>query len=133
MRRGVTNPGRSGWFDLAAIGASTACLIHCLLLPLLFVALPAATLLIKVPESFHVGALLIALPASAAAMLAGYRHHGAVHPLAMAAIGLGLIGAGALGGFRLMLETGLSVAGSVVLAAAHIRNWRLCKTAVAWG
>ena len=113
------------WFDVAAIGASAACLVHCLALPLLFAMLPAIALIIKVPETFHLGA-------SALAMLTGYRHHGAVHPLAMAAVGLGLIGAGAFGGFRLMFETGLSVVVSLILAAAHIRNWRLRKVALAW-
>ena len=124
---------RSRWLDLAAVGASLACLIHCLLLPLLFAALPAITLLVKVPESFHLSAFLFAVPASAAAMLSGYRHHGAAHPLAMAAVGLALIGAGALGGFRLVFETGLSVAGSVILAAAHVRNWRLRNAVVISG
>ena len=129
----MSSSDRRSWLDLAAIGASAACLIHCLLLPMLVAALPAIALFINLPESFHVGAFCFAVPASAAAMLSGYRHHGAVHPLAMAAIGLGLIGGGALGGFRLMLETGLSVAGSIVLAAAHVRNWRLRKEALAWG
>ena len=129
MRSDQRSSDRHSWLDLAAIGASTACLIHCLLLPLLFAALPALSLLIDVPESFHAAAFAFALPASALAMIAGYKHHGAMHPIGMAAAGLLLIGTGAFAGLRLILETGLSVAGSLLLAAAHIRNWRLRKAA----
>lgn len=118
-----------GWMDFAAVSVSTACLVHCLLLPLLFAFLPALSLLIEVPENFHIMAFVLAVPASVLAMLAGYRHHGSVYPVAMAGAGLILIALGALGGLRYVLETGISVIGSVTLAAAHLSNWRLRRLA----
>lgn len=115
----------SSWLDIAAIGTSAACLIHCLMLPLLFAALPALSAIIGLPESIHAIAFLLAVPASVGAMIGGHRRHGSNHPAIMAASGLALMGVGALGGFKLMLETGLTVAGSVTLAVAHLNNWRL--------
>lgn len=111
--------------DGAAIAVSFACLVHCLLLPLLFALLPAASQAFGLPEFFHLAAFLFAVPASGLAMTAGYRLHGALLPALMGAIGLVLIGLGALGGFELMLETGVTVAGSLLLAVGHVRNWRL--------
>lgn len=115
----------STWLDLAAIGASGACLLHCLLLPVLLALLPAAGRLIHVPEGFHLAAFAAAIPASTVAMLLGYRWHCATHPMAMAAVGLALLGYGALGGPGLIVETGFSVLGSLILALGHVRNWRL--------
>jgi len=60
------------WLDAVVIGASIACLVHCLLLPLLFAALSALTRIVAVPESFHLAALFFAILASAWAMRAGY-------------------------------------------------------------
>lgn len=113
------------WLDLLAIGASGACLLHCLLLPLAFALLPAASRFIELPESFHVAAFVTAVPASALAIISGYRRHGAFQPGLIAAPGLLLIGIGALGGLNLVLESGFSVLGSVVLAVGHLTNWRL--------
>jgi hypothetical protein len=45
--------------------------------------------------------------------------------LSVGATGLVLIGLGALAGFRLALETGVTVIGSLLLAVGHLRNWRL--------
>jgi hypothetical protein len=118
------------WLDAAAIGASAACLVHCLMLPLLFAALPAASRLLSLPESFHLAAFAFAVPASAIAMGTGYRHHGALLPAGFGAIGLLLIGIGALGGLELLLETGVTVAGSLLLATGHLGNWRLRARAI---
>lgn len=111
-------------FDSAAIGASVLCLLHCLALPLLFALLPALAGLVAVPESFHRVALLFAIPASAIALLGGYRRHGLPLPAAIGLIGLALMIWGALGGLALAAETGLTVLGSMMLASCHIWNWR---------
>ena len=111
--------------DGVALFTSVACLVHCLALPLLFALLPVASTYLALPESFHVGAFIVAVPASSIAIFSGYRHHGAALPVALALVGLTLLGTGALGGQSLPVETGLSVIGSVLLAVAHIQNWRL--------
>lgn len=122
-------PKNSGVLDGLAIGASAACLVHCLLLPILIAVLPAASEYLGVPESFHTATFLFAVPASALAMRTGYRHHGIVLPAALALVGLVLLGVGALAGFRLFLETGVSVVGSLILAIGHLENWRLREKA----
>jgi hypothetical protein len=58
-------------------------------------------------------------------MIRGYRLHGMLQPVVLAAVGLMALGCGTLGGFLWMLETGFTVAGSVILTAAHLQNWRL--------
>jgi hypothetical protein len=126
MASSTTGSGRAApWLDVLAIGASGACLLHCLFLPLTFAILPAAARFIELPESFHIAAFATAVPASALAIIAGYRRHGALLPGIIAGPGLLLIGFGALGGFDLILETGLSVLGSVILAVGHLTNGRL--------
>lgn len=124
---GMAGPGRrrSIWLDAAAIGASMACLVHCLAIPLLLAVIPALTRIIVAPESFHFFAFLFAIPASAWVMHAGHRHHGTVLPMVFGALGLALLGGGALGGFDLAIETGVTVLGSIILASAHCANWSL--------
>jgi hypothetical protein len=119
------------WLDGFAIGTSAFCLIHCLALPLVFALMPAAVAVLGTPEWFHLAAFVVAVPASAIAMRSGYRHHGMLLPLILAALGLFLIGLGAVGGFRILLETGVTVAGSLLLATGHLRNWRLQRLALA--
>ncbi|HTU13057.1 MAG TPA: MerC domain-containing protein [Allosphingosinicella sp.] len=129
-RYNIISKGEDGaWLDGVAVGASFLCLAHCLLLPLVFAALPAAAAIIGLPDWFHAAAFLVAVPASALAMLGGYRRHGAILPVLIGALGLALLGAGALLGFRLAVETALTVAGSMLLAAGHLFNWRLRRSA----
>lgn len=123
MAKEVVRQG--GWLDVVAIGASVACLVHCLVLPLLLALLPALARVIAVPELFHLAAFLFATPASAWAMRVGYRYHGALLPALFGAIGLLLLGGGALGGFDLAVETGVTVLGSLLLGSAHWVNWSL--------
>jgi hypothetical protein len=120
-----TSAALSAWPDRLAIGASGACLVHCLALPLLIAGFPAASQFLALPEAFHLLAVAAAVPVSAWAMIRGYRHHGLLLPASLGFLGLVLLGAGALSGAEEMLETGLSVAGSLVLAFAHLRNWQL--------
>jgi hypothetical protein len=91
--------------DALAIGASTACLVHCLILPALLVLLPALAAFLAVPEEFHLWALLFAIPTSAAALLAGYRRHRQIGPALPAALGLALLAAGVLAGSSATMET----------------------------
>ena len=113
--------------DRFAIGSSAACLIHCLLLPLAIAFAPGLASVIGANENLHLLIFMLAVPASALAMLAGYRRHALIVPGMAALAGLGLIGAGALGGFRLAIETSVTIAGSILLAAAHLWNLRANK------
>ncbi len=115
----------SPWLDRLAIGASAACFAHCLMLPFLIAALPATARVLSLPEEAHLIAFAFAVPVSAWAVLRGYRHHGVMYPALLALTGLSLLGIGALAGLTPITETAVTVAGSVLLAGAHLRNWQL--------
>lgn len=108
--------------DATAMILSLLCLVHCLLLPVAIALIPAATHFLDIPEAAHAILFFFAAPISAFAVLAGVRRHGWWMPAVTAAIALTLIGMGAFGGFSLLLETGISVLGSLLLLAAHALN-----------
>jgi hypothetical protein len=116
---------KGSWLDAFAVGASFLCLIHCLVLPLVFALMPAASSLFGMPAWFHLAAFAMAVPASGIAMTRGYRLHGACLPLILGSAGLVFLGIGALSGFRVAAETGITVVGSVLLAIGHLRNWKM--------
>ena len=112
------------WLDRAALGASALCLVHCLALPLIIAALPALSHLLSLPELIHFWILLFAVPTAGLAFVTGRNRHGATYPLIVGAFGLVALAIGvAFASTR--LETPVTVTGSLLLAAAHIANWRL--------
>lgn len=64
-----------GWLDWAAIGMSVVCGIHCLVTPLLLVALPILGRTVWVDERFHVWMLALVVPTTTLAVLSGCRRH----------------------------------------------------------
>jgi hypothetical protein len=113
------------WLERAGFAASLLCLAHCLALPLLFAALPSLTASFNVPESFHLWVLAFAVPASGLALITGRARHGALFPLALGVFGLVLLAIGVLWFGATHWETPVTVVGSILLATAHVRNWRL--------
>lgn len=118
----------SSILDNAAIALSGLCLIHCLLLPVIVVALP---LLAQFNEThFHTQMLIVVVPVSLLAFALGYRHHNN-----KAIVGWGIVGILILfiGGtvvhadFGRLADSLLTMAGSLVLAVAHYRNNRLTR------
>lgn len=79
------------WLDRAAMAGSAACMVHCLVLPILLAAVPAVSAFIVIPESFHRWALLFAAPIAAIALVGGHARHAASWPLCLGAAGLGLM------------------------------------------
>jgi hypothetical protein len=124
-RHPVASASRIDWIERAAVGASAVCLIHCAGLPLLLAALPALSSLLPIPESFHVWILGFAVPTSALALIAGWRHHRRAYPLQVGTIGLALLATGALLLLGGRWETPVTIVGSLCLAFAHVANWRL--------
>ncbi|WP_174280283.1 MerC domain-containing protein [Sphingomonas bacterium] len=119
----ATGTTRVDWVERVAIGASAACLVHCLALPLLIAALPALSAVLDIPESFHLWALGLAIPAALFALLQGRSKHGDTGPLLLGLVGLTLMVLGALVVAE-TAETPVTVAGSLLLAGAHLINWR---------
>lgn len=110
--------------DGIGVCASATCMIHCLGLPLLLAALPATAAWIDPGESFHAIVLALAVPTSAFALLSGWFRHRAFVPLAIGAAGLTCMAAGLVFANRAAIETGVTVFGSLLLAWAHLVNWR---------
>lgn len=117
--------------DAAGAALSSLCLVHCLALPLLALAVPAlAGALAHGHEHDHLLHLLLvalALPVSALAFLRGLRLHGRRVPVALALPGFLLMVAGALAhGVAVQM---LTVSGGLMVAAAHLLNWRARRLA----
>ncbi len=112
-----------------AVGATIACLVHCLALPLLIAALPVVSDVLPIPAHFHLVALALAIPATAGALFAGYRRHRLAAPLIAGTIGLALLALGATEWGETPLETPVTVLGSLAIAAAHLANWRFRRAA----
>ncbi|KHL25544.1 hypothetical protein PK98_02390 [Croceibacterium mercuriale] len=108
--------------DGFALAASAACMVHCLALPLVLAMLPLLSGTLVEGEGFHVLVLALAMPTSAMALWASRspgRGHG---PLLAGAAGLGLLALALLVGEA--AEQMLTLGGSLLLAGAHVTNWR---------
>ncbi|WP_293643732.1 MerC family mercury resistance protein [Sphingopyxis sp. RIFCSPHIGHO2_12_FULL_65_19] len=117
--------------DLMGLALSLSCLLHCLALPLLLLLAPALSRWIALPEGVHAAILMLALPAAAIAMRDGWRRHRRIVPAMLAAAGLGLLALGLLAHEGWMAAADpeaadrmLTSMGALVLAAAHLLNWR---------
>jgi hypothetical protein len=111
--------------DASAIGLSGLCLAHCLLLPVAAALLPALAAAAEA-EWLHLAFAASALPIAGLALARAHRRRPLPPALwALAAAGLCGLAAGAVGWPAHALETPLTVAGSLALAAAHLWNWRL--------
>ncbi len=125
----IAGEKRTDALELAAFGASCLCLFHCLALPLVLAALPAFSNVLGTSEAFHFWVLALAVPASTVALVSGQTRHRRAYPLILGLTGLALLFGGAFLTDVRANETLLTVAGSLMLAAAHIANWRLRNAA----
>jgi hypothetical protein len=74
--RPLPNPvSNSGWLDRIAIIMALICGIHCLITPILLVALPILANTFWSSPNFHLWMLGFVLPTTALASIAGYRKH----------------------------------------------------------
>ncbi len=110
--------------DASAVGLSALCLVHCLALPALALLLPVLGIWAQA-EWVHVAFVLIAAPVAVLSFVdLSTRRPRSWRLAAMAVVGLGLMIAGALEIPTAADERVLTVVGGVLLAAAHIANWR---------
>lgn len=111
--------------DAAGIGLASLCIVHCLALPLIVAVLPMFADILDLPEAFHLAMVLIALPLSGFALARGFGRHHRPLPLVLGASGLALMTGAVVVEPSEAWETGLTVLGSLMLAGAHLWNWRL--------
>lgn len=114
---------KSRTLDALAMGLSGLCVAHCLLMPLVFAALPFLGVFSENPL-VHQVLVGVAAPVSLFALIrsGGWRRAGLS---AMALAGLGLLSVAAFYAPVEAWETPLSVTGAALLATMHLFNARL--------
>jgi uncharacterized membrane protein len=80
-----------GILDRVAIGMAAVCAVHCLLTPILVMALPIIATSFFVHKDFHLWMILLVLPTTGFAIFMGCRKHKDKWVAAMSAIGLGIL------------------------------------------
>jgi hypothetical protein len=114
-------------FDQVAIVLSAICIVHCLAVPVLVALLPLAALSFGDSQHFHGLMLWLVVPTSLLGFVLGYRLHRRAGLVALGFVGIVVLAAAAVYGHESWseaLEVTLSVAGSLLLAAAHWLNFR---------
>lgn len=124
--------------DQLAVILSASCLVHCLLGPALIVLLPVLGSTIVADSEFHVWLLMPILPISGIALMLGYARHGRREVWLLGGLGIATLAIGALMFHVLGHEDGhahsislaerlWTSAGGLLLAVAHILNYRYCR------
>lgn len=113
-------------FDRIAIALSAVCIVHCLAIPLLVALVPLAAIGLG-GAHFHALMLWLVVPVSAVGIALGVRVHRRRDVVAIGTAALALLAlAGTYGHHHwpAAVEALVSVAASLVLAAAHWINFR---------
>ena len=146
---------RHGWLDHLAIGMAAVCALHCLLTPILIIALPIIATSFFAHQDFHLWMIFLVLPTTVFAVFMGCRSHKDRVVLALSATGLSILlfaliqervcyasegdAAVSSAGCEICsrdiaaeptpMQAGvwLNAIGGIFLASAHIRNFRLCR------
>lgn len=116
--------------DKAAISLSLLCAAHCLALPLVIALLPPLTAVGLADEAFHTWIVVAVIPLSALALTLGCNRHRQLGVLYIGLLGLLLLCLAALLGHEALGEAGekvLTLAGAVLIAVSHFRNYLLCQ------
>lgn len=124
----------NGRLDQLSIAISVLCLGHCALVPLVVVAVPFVGMSAAVESYFHQVMLLVILPISVIAIGQGLRQHRSIGVAALAALGISLLAVAATllhGLVSEWPEIMTTVAGSLILLAAHWQNLRLSRSSAA--
>lgn len=114
---------RPDWLDFSAIGVSGLCLLHCLASGVFVVGLSAVSLSVPDSHEFHIFTLPVAALLAAWALGRGWLRLRRAAPLVLGGLGLGLMAVGVLPAMLGWPEVAFTVAGVLVLAAAHALNW----------
>lgn len=115
-------------WDRIGIGVSGLCVIHCLAFPVALAALPLLPAASLAHAWLHpVFALLLVPTTLLAIRTARRRHPSRSVPIILAAGLVVVLAAGVLGHGMpgALVETTLTLSGSVLLITGHWRNWRL--------
>ncbi|MDA9877912.1 MerC domain-containing protein [Luminiphilus sp.] len=117
--------------DVSAVGLSSLCLVHCLMLPVVVSVYPATIAVTLSDEVFHLFMVLMAIPISVFALFFGCRSHKSYSVGLTGALSIGLLFMSAFLPHELAGETGerlLTVSGALSLSVSHVLNFRLCQS-----
>lgn len=115
--------------DKVAIGFSAICALHCILLPVALIFLPALSTTFLGSEDFHKALLYFVVPSSAIALFLGCKMHGKNHVYVYGAVGIGALLIASFFGHDLFGESGekfLTLLGVGIISLGHIKNQKLC-------
>jgi len=143
------------WLDGISVCLAGLCLVHCLLTPILLIALPIIGTTFFVHENFHFWMVALVIPTTSIAMFLGCRKHKKYSNGILSAVGMVLLASALFFGHgahegqdsigshthhdhhhgqmndsshsRIGIEAILTSLGGIFLASAHIRNYRLCR------
>jgi hypothetical protein len=116
--------------DKLGIIASAACVVHCIATPVLLSASTVFAHLLPGEERTHRTLAICVAALGAIALIRGFRTHGRRRILALMALGLACIFAGAFYGDRLpghLWEVAITMSGSVLMITAHRQNHTFCR------
>lgn len=114
-------------WDAIGIGASLACAVHCVLLPVIFTTLSLFGVEILENVFLEVLTVLVTISAGGWAIWKGYmRLHRQRAVLVCFVIGLLLMISGNFVD-PAPVEMGFKITGAILIITAHIRNWRGCR------
>jgi len=122
----MTSMSSSHYFDRIAIALSGVCIVHCLAVPLLAAVLPIAFAGLDEDLHFHEWMLWGVVPTSLFGLGMGLRYHRRKWIPTLGAVGLVIVAYAAIvahGAWAWWQELSLSIIGSVLLVAAHWRNF----------
>lgn len=126
----LTNNNKRQTLDTIAVVLSGVCLLHCLALPILLTILPIVNIALLDERTFHLIMIVFILPVSLAALTIGCRQHKDRLTVVLGIVGLGILTLTAFFGHTLFGLTGerlVTSLGGLVLASAHIQNYRCCR------
>ena len=116
--------------DTTAVILSGICMLHCLALPVVLTIFPILNIALLDEQTFHLIMLVFILPVSLMALTIGCRQHKDRLTIILGTIGLGVLMFTALFGHEVFGLTGERIVtsiGGLILASAHIQNYRCCR------
>lgn len=117
---------RGPLLDRLAIFASGLCLLHCASTAIALIAFSAIGLS-SVSHDFHIVLLALAAPLTLLALGQGVRRHGQYGILLLGGLGLATLFGALMFPHGSLTETGVTIAGSLLIVAAHLLNLKAAR------
>ena len=116
-------------YDKIAISFSVVCALHCLLLPIAVIFLPAISATFLGSEDFHKTLLYFVIPSSIIALSLGCKMHGQYEVYSYGVIGIGTLLFASFFGHDYLGEIGeilFTLIGAGIVSLGHYKNQKLC-------